>query len=237
MGQHLEGGDLLFEVLAHPLGERVGPEDAVLSVLRDVTDLRRASHELERQMLRVRQAEVKAAGERDRLNLILENVADPILVTDDHSKIILMNDQAERLFEIHDAGATRREQQAVRGNDTRFTTFVSDFLLSTELSTQARMTLADPRTGAMLPVEVVAGKIMNERSEPIAVVSALHDLRQQVENERLYEALQHLHLDLEDRIRAATAHLEEQNAQLLWQAHRSEEHTSELQSLTKLVCR
>src|SRR3712207_7711678 len=43
-----EGSDLLFEVLTHPLGARVGPEDAVLSVLRDVTDLRRASHELER---------------------------------------------------------------------------------------------------------------------------------------------------------------------------------------------
>jgi PAS domain S-box-containing protein len=217
-----EGGDLLFEVLAHPLGERVGPEDAVLSVLRDVTDLRRASHELERQVQRVRQAEVKAAGERDRLNLILENVADPILVTDDHSKIILMNEQAERLFEVEDRSASRREQQSVRGNDTHFTTFISDFLLSTERSTQARMTLTDPRTHSMLPVEVVAGKIMNERGEPIAVVSALHDLRQQVENERLYEELKRLNLDLEDRIRSATAHLEEQNAQLLWQAHEVE---------------
>jgi PAS domain-containing protein len=113
-----EGGDLLFEVLAHPLGERVGPEDAVLSVLRDVTDLRRASHELERQVQRVRQAEVKAAGERDRLNLILENVADPILVTDNASKIILMNDQAERLFETESDGGSRRQQQAVRVNDT-----------------------------------------------------------------------------------------------------------------------
>jgi signal transduction histidine kinase len=54
------------------------------------------------------------------------------------------------------------------------------------------------------------------------VVSALHDLRQQVENERLYEELKRLNLDLEDRIRAATAHLEEQNAQLLWQAHEVE---------------
>lgn len=214
------GDDLLFEVLAHPLGERVGPEDAVLSVLRDVTDLRRASHELERQVQRVRQAEVKAAGERDRLNLILENVADPILVTDDHSKIILMNDQAERLFEFDSgAGQSRKQQQAVRGNDTKFTTFISDFLLSSELSTQSRMALTDPRSGAMLPIEVVAGKIMNERGEPIAVVSALHDLRQQVENERLYEELKQLNQDLEGRIRAATANLEEQNAQLLWQAH------------------
>jgi PAS domain S-box-containing protein len=217
-----EGGDLLFEVLAHPLGERVGPEDAVLSVLRDVTDLRRASHELERQVQRVRQAEYKAAGERDRLNLILENVADPILVTDNSSKIILMNEQAERLFELREPGAPRRQQQAVRGNDTHFTTFISDFLLSTSQSTQARMTLTEPGSGAMLPVEVVAGKIMNERGEPIAVVSALHDLRQQVENERLYEELKRLNMDLEDRIRAATAHLEEQNAQLLWQAHEVE---------------
>ena len=218
-----EGGDLLFEVLAHPLGERVGPEDAVLSVLRDVTDLRRASHELERQVQRVRQAEVKAAGERDRLNLILENVADPILVTDNSSKIILMNEQAERLFEIKEPkAAPRRLQQAIRGNDTHFTTFISDFLLSTERSTQARMTLTEPETGAMLPVEVVAGKILNERGEPIAVVSALHDLQQQVENERLYEELKRLNMDLEDRIRSATAHLEEQNAQLLWQAHEVE---------------
>ena len=218
-----EGGDLLFEVLAHPLGERVGPEDAVLSVLRDVTDLRRASHELERQVQRVRQAEIKAAGERDRLNLILENVADPILVTDDRSKIILMNDQAERLFELHEPSDTpRRQQQAVRGNDTQFTTFISDFLLSSDRSTQTRMQLTDPRTNALLPVEVVAGKILNERNEPIAVVSALHDLRQQVENERLYEELKRLNLDLEDRIRAATSHLEDQNAQLLWQAHEVE---------------
>ena len=66
-----EGNDLLFEVLAHPLGERVGPEDAVLSVLRDVTDLRRAANELERQVQRVRQAEISVRGERDRLNLVL----------------------------------------------------------------------------------------------------------------------------------------------------------------------
>src|SRR5581483_10899654 len=105
---HDEGHDLLFEVLAHPLGERVGPEDAVLSVLRDVTDLRRASNELERQIQRVRQAEIIVRGERDRLNLILENVADPILVTDERSNIILMNDQAEQLFQIGDADTRTR---------------------------------------------------------------------------------------------------------------------------------
>src|SRR4029078_4213682 len=125
-----EGNDLHFEVLAHPLGERVGPEDSVLSVLRDVTDLRRAANELERQVQRVRQGEVTVRGERDRLNLILENVADPILVTDERSNIILMNNQAEQLFQISEPETrNRRELASVRGNDTKFTSFISEFAI------------------------------------------------------------------------------------------------------------
>jgi PAS domain S-box-containing protein len=90
-----EGTDLLFEVLAHPLAGEAGRAGSFVSVLRDVTDLRRAAHELERQVQRVRLAEFERTRERDRLNLILENVGDPILVTDDRSNIILMNRQAD----------------------------------------------------------------------------------------------------------------------------------------------
>jgi PAS domain S-box-containing protein len=218
-----EGNDLLFEVIAHPLGERVGPEDAVLSVLRDVTDLRRAANELERQIQRVRQAEQKSSSERDRLNLILENVADPILVTDERSNIILMNDQAELLFE--DGGAVprnRREMQAIRGNDTKFTSFISEFALLDTDARRERMVLSNPRSGSDLPVEVVSGKVRNERREAIAIVSVLHDLTKQVENERLYEALKQLNADLEGRIREATADLAEQNARLQWQSQEVE---------------
>lgn len=218
-----EGTDLLFEVLAHPLGERVGPEDAVLSVLRDVTDLRRAANELERQVQRVRQGEVTVRGERDRLNLILENVADPILVTDERSNIILMNDQAEQLFQISESEVrSRREVAAVRGNDTKFTSFISEFALLDDDSRRERMSLLYPRTGMELPVEVVSGKVKNERGEPIAIVSVLHDLTKQVENERLYEALKRLNSELEQRIREATADLAEQNARLQWQSQEVE---------------
>ncbi|HSQ28591.1 MAG TPA: ATP-binding protein [Gemmatimonadaceae bacterium] len=218
-----EGNDLLFEVLAHPLGERVGPEDAVLSVLRDVTDLRRAANELERQVQRVRQAEIGVRGERDRLNLVLENVADPILVTDERSNIILMNDQAEQLFQMTEMEArTRRELTAVRGNDTKFTSFISEFALLDDDSRRERMTLVYPRTGMELPVEVVSGKVKNQRGEPIAIVSVLHDLTKQVENERLYEALKRLNSELENRIKEATADLAEQNARLQWQSQEVE---------------
>jgi len=218
-----EGNDLLFEVLAHPLGERVGPEDAVLSVLRDVTDLRRAANELERQVQRVRQAEYTVRGERDRLNLVLENVADPILVTDQRSNIILMNDQAEQLFQIAEAEQrTRREVAAVRGNDTKFTSFISEFALLDDNARRERMSLIHPRSGLELPVEVVSGKVRNERGEPIAIVSVLHDLTRQVENERLYETLKRLNSSLEQRIREATADLAEQNARLQWQSQEVE---------------
>jgi signal transduction histidine kinase len=219
-----EGSDLLFEVLTHPLGARVGPEDAVLSVLRDVTDLRRASHELERQVQRVRQGEVKARGERDRLNLILENVADPILVTDEKSNIILMNEQAERLFQVAEAAGlpNPRQLHAVRGNDTKFTSFISEFALMNQSSRRERMVLTQPLTDLGLPVEVVSGKITNERGEPVAIVSVLHDLTREAENERLYEALKRLNSELEQRIRAATADLAEQNARLQWQSQELE---------------
>jgi PAS domain S-box-containing protein len=218
-----EGHDLLFEVLTRPLAEGVGPEDAVLSVLRDVTDLRRASNELERQVQRVRQAEVTVRGERDRLNLILENVADPILVTDERSNIILMNDQAEQLFQISGAEVrSRREIAAVRGNDTKFTSFISEFALRDDDARRERVSLTHPRSGAELPVEVISGKVKNARRELIAIVSVLHDLTNQVENERLYDALKRFNSELEERIGEATADLAEQNARLQWQSQEVE---------------
>jgi PAS domain S-box-containing protein len=221
-----EGNDLLFEVLAHPLRERVGPQDAVLSVLRDVTDLRRAANELERQVQRVRLAEMKATSERDRLNLILENVADPILVTDERANIILMNEQAERLFEVRDASQrSPRLVQAVRGNDTKFTSFISEFALLDASARRERMTLVHPTSGIELPVEVVSGKIKNDRGEPIAIVSVLHDLTKEVEIERLYEQLKTFNSELEERIRSATADLAEQNTRLQWQSQEVERAT------------
>jgi PAS domain S-box-containing protein len=217
-----EGADLLFEVLTHDLGGLEGAQaGSTVSVLRDVTDLRRAANELERQVQRVRLAEIEAKRERDRLNLILENVADPILVTDDRSNIILMNKEAEQLFESDDSQQWERAA-TVQANDTKFTTFISDFTISPSLARREEMTLHIPHTGVELPVEVVSGKILNRRGEPLAIVSVLHDLTEQVENERLYDELKTFSNQLEDRIQAATADLAEQNTRLQWQSRELE---------------
>jgi PAS domain S-box-containing protein len=218
-----EGGDLLFEVLATSLPESVIGNGATVSVLRDVTDLKRAATELEHQFKRVRQAELRSRRERDRLNLILENVGDPILVTDAQANIILMNREAERLFDVPARADVKPAwRRTVRANDTKFTSMMSEFALSPDQARAVELDLEDPETGGSFPVEVVSGKILNERSEMSAIVSIVHDLTKVVENERLAEELVHLNEGLEDRVRSATEELAERNRQLEWQSQELE---------------
>ncbi len=112
---------------------------------------------------------------------------------------------------------------AVRSNDTKFTTFISDFTMAPDIARREQMALqmADG-SGREFPVEVVSGKILDRRGEPIAIVSVLHDLTKQVENERLYDELKKFSGELEARVKEATADLAEQNIRLQWQSRELE---------------
>ena len=94
-----DGSDLLFELLS-TVTEDPRQGTGVVSILRNVTDLRRASEEIEENYRRLRIAEAQARAESDRLNLIIDSVADPIVVTDAAGATSLMNEPAERLFTI-----------------------------------------------------------------------------------------------------------------------------------------
>src|SRR5437588_12090473 len=113
-----EGSDLLFELLSsvvqHP---REGT--CVVSILRNVTDLRAATEQIEENYRRLKVAEADGRAERDRLDLVIDSVADPILVTDPGGKILLMNAPAERLFTAPE-GSGDDMQRAVRTNDAHF---------------------------------------------------------------------------------------------------------------------
>jgi PAS domain S-box-containing protein len=212
-----EGSDLLFEVLSVPMSS-AGGQAGVISVLRDITDLRHAVSEVEVQYNRSRVAEHDARQERDRLNVILENVSDPILVTDQHTNIVLMNPEADRLFVVGEGDYEMRAAQQIQANDTRFTTLISNFLLRPDMRQVERLSIMDPDAGAPFPAEVASSKILNARGEPIAIVSVIHDLTHAEDNERLAGELQQLNDQLEDRIRRATVELEERNRRLEWQS-------------------
>ncbi|HUP89000.1 MAG TPA: ATP-binding protein [Longimicrobiales bacterium] len=222
-----DGSDLLFEVIVLPI-ETSPNEPGVVSILRDITDLKRALTELEVQFNRSRVAEHRSRSERDRLNVMLENVSDPILVTDEASNIILMNPEADRLFVLPpDADPEAPYSRMVQANDTKFTSLISDFLLQTQRRRVERIDLIDPDTGRLLPAEVHSSKIVNARGETTAMVSVLHDLTQFVENQRLAQELRLFNEQLEDRISQATLELEERNRQLEWQS-------SELEKASRL---
>src|SRR5690242_1578105 len=224
----LEGSDLLFELLSsRARDERQGTY--VVSILRNVTDLARAKEEIEEsyRTLRVAQAEVR--DERHRLDLIIDSVADPILVTDQEGDIVLMNTPAERLFNAPGSD-DEAVQRRVRANGANLTSFVSNVLTrSGEQRYRGEIQLTDPLVGRPLPVEALAGTILSEQGELMWVVTILHDLTEAIEKARLYEQLKQASVQLERKVQEATAELAEQN-ELLRRQHIELEQASQLKS-------
>jgi PAS domain S-box-containing protein len=224
----LEGSDLLFELMSSRAeDERQGTY--VVSILRNITDLAQAREEIEEsyRTLRVAQAEVR--DERHRLELIIDSVADPILVTDPEGDIVLMNEPAERLFSLP-PGVADAEQRRVRANGANLTSFVSNVLTrGGEQRHRGELELVDPQSGRGFPVEGLAGQILSEQGELIWVVTILHDLTEAVEKARLYEQLKEASAELERKVQEATAELADQN-ELLRRQHIALEQASALKS-------
>jgi PAS domain S-box-containing protein len=217
-----EGEDLLFEVLSTPVPIRLG-ETGVVSVLCNVTDLRRATEEIEENYRRLRVAEAETRAERDRLDLILNSVLDPILVTDPAGNIVHMNPPAERMFTFP-AGKRKVEvERRVRANDAVFTSFVSSLYAGQSRRWRRKLSLLDPQTGATVPVEAISGKVVSQHGEETAVVTILHDLTEAEEKARLYEQVKRHSEELKEKVREATAELAEQNELLRRQAFQLEQ--------------
>jgi PAS domain S-box-containing protein len=224
----LEGSDLLFELLSsRATDERQGTY--VVSILRNVTDLARAKEEIEESYRTLRLAQAEVRDERHRLDLIIDSVADPILVTDQEGDIVLMNEPAERLFT---AASTARDAELrhVHANGAHLTSFVSNVLTrGGEQRYRGEIQLTDPATGRPSPVEALAGQILSEQGELMWVVTILHDLTEAIEKGKLYEQLKEASAELERNVQEATAELALQN-ELLRRQHIALEQASALKS-------
>ena len=179
----IEGSDIHFEVISTPAlnarGERIG----LVSVFRDVTDLRRANEELAQNFGLLQQAESEARRERDRLDLILEHVGHPIAVCDTSGNFILFNRRAERLFQEAD-GMPRRAARAVSANAVKLTSFISALASDVQTGRQAEIELIEPEAGESLPMEITSAEVTDAKGQVTAVVSILHDLSEIRELER-----------------------------------------------------
>jgi PAS domain S-box-containing protein len=179
----IEGSDIHFEVISTPATNGRGEPLGLVSIFRDVTDLREANEELARNFIKLQHAEAESRRERDRLDLIIENVGHPIVVCDSAGNFILFNRRAELLFQENEAPGSSAAT-AVRTNAVKLTSFISTLASASETARQAEIELMDPERGRALPMEITAREVLDEAGQVTAVVSILHDLTEIRELER-----------------------------------------------------
>jgi PAS domain S-box-containing protein len=179
----IEGSDIHFEVISTPATNGRGEPLGLVSIFRDVTDLREANEELARNFAKLQNAEAESRRERDRLDLIIENVGHPIVVCDSAGNFILFNRRAELLFQENDSFVSSNAA-AVRTNAVKLTSFISTLASASETARQAEIELIDPEDGRALPMEITAREVLDEAGQVTAVVSILHDLTEIRELER-----------------------------------------------------
>jgi PAS domain S-box-containing protein len=179
----IEGSDIHFEVISTPATNGRGEPLGLVSIFRDVTDLREANEELARNFARLQHAEAESRRERDRLDLIIENVGHPIVVCDSAGNFILFNRRAGLLFQENQSFVSSAAA-AVRANAVKLTSFISTLASASETARQAEIELIDPEGGRALPMEITAREVLDEAGQVTAVVSILHDLTEIRELER-----------------------------------------------------
>jgi PAS domain S-box-containing protein len=179
----IEGSDIHFEVISTPAANARGEPLGLVSIFRDVTDLREANDELARNFVKLQHAESESRRERDRLDLIIENVGHPIVVCDSAGNFILFNRRAELLFQ-ENASFRSSAAAAVRTNAVKLTSFISGLASASETGRQAEIELSDPESGRSLPMEITAREVLDATGQVTAVVSILHDLTEIRELER-----------------------------------------------------
>src|SRR5437773_1803079 len=185
----IEGDELIYEVITTPAQNiQVGMRGTV-SVLKNVTDIRHIGEELARGRQRLQSAEEEIRIERDRLDLVLRNVPNPIIVVDNDNHIMSMNPAAERLFKP--ASATSRAAHTALANDARFTSFLAGLRLDPVMSKRGEIGLTDPGTDDHLEMEVSATEIKDGRGAVMAIVSVMQDVGRlrELERRRLEQAL------------------------------------------------
>lgn len=181
----IEGSELIFEVISHPVFHYRLNTTGMVSLLKNVTDLSYATEELSQNVQRLQSADEKVRRERDRLDLVLRNVPNPIIVTDNEDHIAQMNQEAVRLFQAPTGQQENgRKTQVAASNSAKFVSLVSQLRLETDQITSGELSLIDPDTDEALVMAVSSTDLLDELGSYIGNVSVLQDLTRLRELER-----------------------------------------------------
>src|SRR5438874_1322163 len=167
----MEGEEVLFEAVCAPTYTTDTVRSGMVTVMRDVTDLRRADEEVRANLSKLRDAEEIVRQDRDRLNLVIENVGDPIIVADGAAKVVLYDPLAKELFGIADA--TRHP--ALVKNQAKLDAYLTSFTFSFSDKENRPLRLYHPGTKAEVEYAARSGKIYNARGQVAFTVTVLRD--------------------------------------------------------------
>jgi signal transduction histidine kinase len=167
----MEGEEVLFEAVCAPTSTPDGTRTGMVTVMRDVTDLRRADQEVRANLEKLRMAEEVVRQDRDRLNLVVENVGDPIIVADNSAKIALFDPLATELF---GPSATSRDPELVK-NQAKLDAYLTSFTFSFVDKENKSLRLFNPGTRSEIEYAARSGKIYDGRGQVAYTVTVLRD--------------------------------------------------------------
>ena len=139
-----------------------------------MTDLRRADQELRTNYEKLRAAEEVVRQDRDRLNVIIESVGDPIVVCDGSAKVVLLDPLAQNLFGISEK-ETLSDTVRVK-NQAQLDAYVTAFTFGFADKESGTLKLTDPDTKQEIEYDTRSGKIYDERGQVAFTVTVLRDL-------------------------------------------------------------
>jgi signal transduction histidine kinase len=181
----IEGAELLFEMRTLPATNYFNGARGTVSVLTNITDLRQANEQVTQNVQLLQTAEEEIRQERDRLNLVLRSVPNPIILLDIDNQPILMNQEALRLFQASPIDSLRsRRAQLCMANEAKFTSFVSQLRLDPAQGMSGEIVLTDPDTRDPLTMAVTSTEVRDELSAVVATVSVMQDVSRLRELER-----------------------------------------------------
>jgi len=167
----MEGEEVLFEAVCAPTYSNDGVRTGMVTVMRDVTDLRKADEEVRANLDKLRAAEEVVRQDRDRLNLVIENVGDPIIVADNSAKIVLFDPLAKELFGAAD---TTKDPHIVK-NQAKLDAYLTSFTFSFADKENKSLHLYNPTSRLEVEYAARSGKIYDARGQVAYTVTVLRD--------------------------------------------------------------
>src|SRR5579859_1289145 len=177
----IEGEEVLFEAVTAPSFGRDGMRSGLVTVMRDVTDLRRADQEFRTSMERLREAQEVVRQDRDLMHMVIENVGDPIIVADGSARVVLLDSLAQELFgHIHEttSGPIRLDTVDPRivSNQVKLDAYLQAFTFSFSARQDGNLRLYSTESKSEVDFDTRSGKIYDKRGQVSYTITVLRDL-------------------------------------------------------------